>query len=195
MAIKELKGRISKLKIDKWLSVEAAGRKLTLVVDEETLVEISRLGVKTGARKETFYGLSGLGDLATTCMSSHSRNRWCGEEIGKGKKLKDILEETDMVIEGVATSKSCYELSKKYDVEMPIITKIYEVLYQDKDPKEAVRELMTRTPKVSKRASGRGAVWLSALAWGARGPRFESARPDSTRCGLGRKSVVRLFLP
>lgn len=111
------------------------------------LVEIIRLGVKMGARKETFFGLSGIGDLATTCMSSHSRNRWLGEEIGRGKRLKDVLKETEMVIEGVTTTKSAYELAKKNSVEMPITEKIYETLYNDKKPKDAVRELMTRTLK------------------------------------------------
>ncbi len=111
------------------------------------LVEIVRLGMAMGARKETFYGLSGLGDLTTTCISQYSRNRWLGEEIGKGKKLKDVLKETDMVVEGVATSKSAYDLSRKYNVEMPITTEIYKVLYENKDPKKAVHDLMTRTPK------------------------------------------------
>ncbi|HPM43118.1 MAG TPA: NAD(P)H-dependent glycerol-3-phosphate dehydrogenase, partial [Candidatus Omnitrophota bacterium] len=76
------------------------------------LVEIARLGVAMGARRETFYGLSGLGDLTTTCISQYSRNRWLGEEIGKGKHLDDILKETDMVIEGVATARSAYDLAK-----------------------------------------------------------------------------------
>ena len=111
------------------------------------IVEIVRLGVAMGARAETFYGLSGLGDLTTTCISQYSRNRWLGQEIAKGKKLTDILHETDMVIEGVATSKSAYDLSKKYSVEMPITSEIYKVLYENKDPKKAVHELMTRSPK------------------------------------------------
>ncbi|MCK4462721.1 MAG: NAD(P)-dependent glycerol-3-phosphate dehydrogenase [Candidatus Omnitrophica bacterium] len=111
------------------------------------LVEIARLGVEMGAGKDTFNGLSGVGDLATTCMSFHSRNRWFGEEIGKGKSLKKVLSETKMVIEGVATTKSAYELAKKYKVEMPITEQIYQVLYKGKNPKEAVRELMTRAPK------------------------------------------------
>ncbi len=111
------------------------------------LAEIVRLGVAMGAKKETFYGLSGLGDLTTTCISPYSRNRWLGEEIGKGKKLKDVLKETEMIVEGVATSKSAYELSKKYGVEMPITSEIYKVLYENKDPKKAVHDLMTRSPK------------------------------------------------
>jgi len=111
------------------------------------LVEIVRLGEAMGAKSQTFYGLSGLGDLTTTCISPYSRNRWLGEEIGKGKKLKEILKETDMVVEGVATSKSAHDLSKRYDVEMPIATEIYKVLYENKDPKIAVHDLMTRSPK------------------------------------------------
>jgi glycerol-3-phosphate dehydrogenase (NAD(P)+) len=111
------------------------------------LVEIVRLGAAMGARRETFYGLSGLGDLTTTCISQYSRNRWLGEEVGKGKKLTDVLKETDMVIEGVATARSAYDLSKKYKVEMPIISEIYKVLYENKDPKRAVHDLMTRAPK------------------------------------------------
>ncbi len=111
------------------------------------LVEIARLGVEMGAGKDTFNGLSGVGDLATTCMSFHSRNRWFGEEIGKGKSLKEVLSETKMVIEGVATTKAAYELAKRYKVEMPITEQIYQVLYKGKNPKEAVRELMTRALK------------------------------------------------
>ena len=111
------------------------------------LAEITRIGVKMGADKGTFRGLSGLGDLATTCISTHSRNRWLGEEIGKGRKLDDIISETEMVVEGVATSRSARELALKYQVDMPITQKVYEVLYEDKDPALAVKELMTRDPK------------------------------------------------
>lgn len=111
------------------------------------LVEIVRLGVAMGARRETFYGLSGLGDLTTTCISPYSRNRWLGEQIAKGKRLNDVLKETEMVVEGVATAKSAYELSKRYKVEMPITAEIYNVLYENKDPKRAVHDLMTRSPK------------------------------------------------
>lgn len=111
------------------------------------LVEIVRLGTAMGARCETFYGLSGLGDLTTTCISQYSRNRWLGEEIGKGKKLKDVLKETDMVVEGIATARSAYDLANKYKVDMPIALEIYKVLYEGKDPRKAVHDLMTRSPK------------------------------------------------
>ncbi len=111
------------------------------------IVEIARLGIKMGARQETFYGISGLGDLMTTCVSSHGRNRWFGEEIGKGKKPQDVLKATEMVVEGAVTAKSCHELRKKYGVEMPISEQIYAVIYENKDPKTAVRDLMTRERK------------------------------------------------
>lgn len=114
------------------------------------IVEIVRLGQAMGAKPQTFYGLSGLGDLTTTCISPYSRNRWLGQEIGKGKRLADVLKKTDMVVEGVATAKSAYDLSKKYKVEMPITTEIYRVLYENKDPRVAVRDLMTRSPKAEK---------------------------------------------
>ncbi|MDP3787010.1 MAG: NAD(P)H-dependent glycerol-3-phosphate dehydrogenase [Candidatus Omnitrophota bacterium] len=111
------------------------------------IVEVARLGIKMGARQETFYGISGLGDLMTTCVSSHGRNRWFGEEIGKGKKPQDVLKATEMVVEGAVTANSCYELRKKYGVEMPISEQIYAVIYEGKDPKAAVRDLMTRERK------------------------------------------------
>jgi len=114
------------------------------------LVEIVRLGAAMGASKETFYGLSGLGDLTTTCVSRYSRNRWLGEEIGKGKRLAEVLKETDMVVEGVATAKSAHDLADKHRVEMPITSEIYKVLYENKDPKRAVHDLMTRSPKTER---------------------------------------------
>ena len=111
------------------------------------LVEISRLGVAMGARRETFFGVSGLGDLVTTCISGHGRNRWFGEQIGKGKKTKDILKKTDMVVEGVVTAKSAYQLAKKYKVEMPVVEQVYNVLYKNKPLKKAIADLMNRPLK------------------------------------------------
>ena len=111
------------------------------------LVEMARLGIAMGAKRETFYGLSGLGDLTTTCVSKYSRNHHFGEEIGMGKTLKEALKETEMVVEGMATTESAYELAKKHKVEMPIINEIYKVLYEKKDPRAGVRDLMTRSPK------------------------------------------------
>ena len=106
------------------------------------VAEMARLGEAMGANRETFMGLSGLGDLATTCLSRHSRNRWLGEEIGKGRKLKAILSKTEMVVEGVDTSRSAYELSKKYKVAMPITEAVYKILFQNKNSKETIKALM-----------------------------------------------------
>lgn len=111
------------------------------------LAEITRLGVAMGAKRETFAGLSGMGDLVTTCISPHSRNRWFGEMLGKGKKTKDIVKETEMVIEGVTTTKSAYELSRKHGVDMPITREMYNVIHNDKSPKNVVEDLMLRSPK------------------------------------------------
>lgn len=111
------------------------------------LAEITRLGVAMGAKSETFAGLSGMGDLVTTCISPYSRNRWFGEMLGKGKNTEEILKETEMVVEGVTTAKSAYELSREYDVDMPITHEIYNVIYKDKSPKDVVKDLMLRSPK------------------------------------------------
>lgn len=111
------------------------------------IVEITRLGMAMGAKKETFYGLSGLGDLVTTCINPHGRNRWFGEQVGKGKSAKEALNQTEMAIEGVPTTESAYELAKKYKVEMPITEQVYNVLFKNKSPKLAVKELMLRPMK------------------------------------------------
>ena len=112
------------------------------------VAEIARLGVAMGASPETFSGLSGMGDLIVTCMSRHSRNRYVGEQIGAGKKLKEVLASMEMVAEGVETSRSASELSKKLDVETPITTEVYKILFEDKDPVEATNDLMTRDMKM-----------------------------------------------
>lgn len=111
------------------------------------IAEISRLGIALGAHPETFAGLSGMGDVIVTCMSKHSRNRFVGQEIGRGKSLEQVLSEMSMVAEGIATSKSVYLLSKKVNVEVPICTEVYRILYEQKDPILATTELMTRQPK------------------------------------------------
>ncbi|MFQ5582946.1 MAG: NAD(P)H-dependent glycerol-3-phosphate dehydrogenase [Calditrichia bacterium] len=116
------------------------------------MVEMTRLGVVVGARAETFAGLSGIGDLIVTCTSKHSRNRYVGEQIGKGRSLQDVLDEMVMVAEGVKTTRSVHQLSKKYNVEMPISEQVYEVLFNNKKPKDALRELMLREPKEEKLA-------------------------------------------
>ena len=111
------------------------------------LVEMKRLGCVLGGKEETFNGLSGMGDLVTTCISSRSRNRYVGEEIAKGKKLIEVLDDMDMVAEGVETARSVYGLSKKLGVDMPITDQVYQVLFEDKNPHTAVNDLMTRTKK------------------------------------------------
>lgn len=111
------------------------------------LAEISRLGHAMGAKAGTFSGLSGLGDLVTTCVSPHSRNRFVGEQIGKGKSLKQIEAHMQMIAEGVPTAKSAYELSLKYKVDTPIIKEVYLVLYKNKSAIKAVRDLMAREKK------------------------------------------------
>jgi glycerol-3-phosphate dehydrogenase (NAD(P)+) len=111
------------------------------------LAEIIRLGEKLGAKRETFAGLSGLGDLVTTCISQFSRNRFVGEQIGKGKTLKEVESEMIMVAEGIKTTRSAYGLSLKHQVEMPITQQVYQVLFENKKPREAITELMTRDPK------------------------------------------------
>lgn len=115
------------------------------------IAEIKRLGVKMGAEPETFAGLSGIGDLIVTCTSMHSRNRRCGILLGKGKKLADAQKEVGMVVEGVYTAKVAYELAKKNGVEMPIVNKAYEIIFENKDARDAVNELMTRDKTVENR--------------------------------------------
>jgi glycerol-3-phosphate dehydrogenase (NAD(P)+) len=111
------------------------------------IAEIARIGVARGAHVRTFSGLSGIGDLMVTCMSQHSRNRHVGVEIGKGRKLPEILGETKMVAEGVATAKSAYELARRTGVEVPIVTEVQKILFEEKDPLKACYDLMTRDPK------------------------------------------------
>jgi glycerol-3-phosphate dehydrogenase (NAD(P)+) len=111
------------------------------------VAEISRLGLAMGARPETFAGLSGMGDLIVTCMSRHSRNRFVGEQIGKGKKLKQILKSMEQVAEGVETTRSAKQLASKIDIETPITNEVYKILFEDKDPVKATTDLMTRDMK------------------------------------------------
>ena len=112
------------------------------------LAEISRLALKMGANPLTLSGLAGLGDLILTCTGELSRNRSVGVKLGEGIELNQILKDMNMVAEGIKTTKSVCDLSKKIDVEMPITEQVYNILYRDKDPKEAVTELMGRDLKV-----------------------------------------------
>ena len=111
------------------------------------LKEIVRLGVELGGKEETFYGLSGLGDLIVTCLSEHSRNRKAGYLIGQGKSLEETKKEIGMVIESVDNIEVAYELGKLHNIEMPIVETVYKVLYENLDPQEAVKSLMTRDRK------------------------------------------------
>jgi glycerol-3-phosphate dehydrogenase (NAD(P)+) len=111
------------------------------------LAEMTRLGIAMGARATTFAGLAGMGDLVLTCTGDLSRNRSVGIQIGQGRQLAEILGEMRMVAEGVKTTESAYNLAKKLAVEMPIIEKMYQMLYEDKPAREAVLELMTRNLK------------------------------------------------
>ena len=111
------------------------------------LTEISRLGIALGGEKDTFYGLSGLGDLIVTCLSEHSRNRKAGKLIGQGKTLEETKKEVGMTIESIDNIEVAYELAKINNIEMPIVQMVYDVLYNKLDPKKAVEMLMTRDRK------------------------------------------------
>jgi glycerol-3-phosphate dehydrogenase (NAD(P)+) len=108
------------------------------------LIEISRLGVALGANPLTFQGLAGLGDLLTTCVSPEGRNRSVGEQLGRGRKLVDILSNMKSVAEGIPTTASVRELARRHDVEMPITEQVYQILFEQKDPRKALADLMSR---------------------------------------------------
>lgn len=109
--------------------------------------EISRLGVAMGGRKETFGGLTGIGDLIVTCASVHSRNRKAGMLIGQGYTMEEAMKEVKMVVEGVYSAKAALQLSRKYNVELPIIEQVAAVLFEGSEPKDAVDALMGREKK------------------------------------------------
>lgn len=111
------------------------------------LNELTRLGVELGGERETFYGLSGLGDLIVTCLSEHSRNRKAGKLIGQGKTLEETKKEVGMVIESIDNIEVAYELCKRHHVDMPIVETVYQVIYENLEPQKAVKKLMTRDKK------------------------------------------------
>lgn len=119
------------------------------------IAEITRLGVKMGGKAESFSGLTGIGDLIVTCASVHSRNRKAGYLMGQGKTMQEAMEEVQMVVEGVYSTKAAVELGKKYDVSLPIIEQVNRILFENKKPADAVRELMMREGKAE----------LSGLTW------------------------------
>src|SRR2546423_4164658 len=129
------------------LDGRAAGNNAEAALVTRGLVEITRLGVAMGALEGTFQGLAGLGDLITTCVSPEGRNRTVGEQIGRGKKLADILAHMDSVAEGVTTTKAVVELARRFKVEMPITQAVHEGLFDGKDVIHALTDLMTRDPK------------------------------------------------
>ena len=111
------------------------------------LAEMTRLGVRLGAKQETFFGLSGLGDLVLTCTGELSRNRYVGLELGRGRSLEEILDSMNMVAEGIKTTRSVYDLVTRLEAEMPILEQVYEVLYEGKDCGMAVKDLLSRDLK------------------------------------------------
>ena len=119
------------------------------------IAEIGRLGVRMGAKAETFAGLSGIGDLIVTCASVHSRNRKAGYLMGKGYTMKQAMDEVKMVVEGVYSAKAAKELAEKYEVEMPIVDEVNKILFEDKPAADAVIDLMLRVKKVE----------ISSLPW------------------------------
>lgn len=125
----------------------AAGNNAKAALVTRGLVEITRLGVAMGAMESTFRGLAGMGDLVTTCVSPEGRNRTVGEQIGKGRKLADVLQGMESIAEGVPTTKSVRELSRRFNVEMPITEAVHAVLFEGKDAITALTDLMTRQAK------------------------------------------------
>ena len=127
----------------------------TLVKDGTLLIDpcflcilaLCRLGTAMGAHAETFYGLSGIGDLIVTCASVHSRNRKAGYLIGQGRTMQQAMDEVQMIVEGVYSAKAGLTLSKKFGIETPIIQAVNQVLFENKNPKQAVDELMQRMKK------------------------------------------------
>lgn len=114
------------------------------------LAEITRLGVAMGAQQETFFGLTGVGDLATTCFSPTGRNRTAGEMLGKGRKLEEVLKEIPGVVEGVPTTQAVVKLAKEHNVDMPITNAVNQVLFEYLDPLDAISNLMSREPKTER---------------------------------------------
>ena len=111
------------------------------------MAEISRLCIKLGGEAPTISGLAGIGDLVVTCLSRHSRNRYVGEEIGRGRSLEEVISQMNMIAEGVHSSRSVYELSRSVGVEMPITRAVYEMLFEHKPVQQAILDLITRDPK------------------------------------------------
>lgn len=125
----------------------AAGYNAKSALLARGLAEIARLGTALGARPETFFGIAGVGDLATSCFSPEGRNRSCGEALGRGEALDEYLARTTSVVEGVATTRSVIDLARKLGVDLPIIESVHAVLFEGMDPIEGIGRLMSREPK------------------------------------------------
>src|SRR5207245_297534 len=110
------------------------------------LVEMTRFGVALGAESQTFQGLAGMGDVITTCISHHGRNRHVGERLANGEKAADIIANMTMVAEGIYTVRSVHDRAERMGLDMPITAEVYRVIYQGKDPRAAVNDLMVRSP-------------------------------------------------
>jgi glycerol-3-phosphate dehydrogenase (NAD(P)+) len=124
-----------------------AGNNAKAALVTRGLAEITRLGIACGAQQQTFAGLTGLGDLVTTCISPQGRNRSFGERIGKGQTIEQAQKATESVVEGIATCKSVVELAKKFNVEIPITQAIYEIIFLKKSVQAAIKQLMKRQLK------------------------------------------------
>ncbi len=122
------------------------GQNTLAAVVTRGLAELTRLGVAMGGQPETFAGLAGMGDLVATCTSPQSRNRHVGEQLGKGRKIDGIIAEMKEVAEGVNSSKSVIELSRRYGVDMPIAEEVYRVVHQGSSATDAYRGLVRRAP-------------------------------------------------
>ncbi len=105
------------------------------------LEEIKQVGMAFGAKKETFYGLAGIGDIIVTSTSKHSRNRFVGQEVGKGRKLQEVIDEMEMVAEGITTVKEAIKLKEMFNLELPLITGLYDILFNGKDVKEVLKTI------------------------------------------------------
>ncbi len=126
------------------------GRNTLAALITRGIAEITRLGIKMGAKPDTFSGLAGIGDLVLTCTGKLSRNRYVGFELGEGNSIQSILKKMKMVAEGVTTTLSARRLAEDYEIEMPICEQMYEILYKNKDPRQALKDLMTRKLKEEK---------------------------------------------
>lgn len=129
------------------------------------LAEIARLGVKMGAKKQTFAGLSGVGDLIVTCTSMHSRNRRAGILLGQGFNAEQVLEKIAMTVEGISATKAAFALSQKYDVQMPIVKSVYKVIFENQDIKQMVKNLMTRPKNSEQETTWLETTWLILKRW------------------------------